>query len=438
MNLRSHRWLACFALVTAAFGEFLAVAQVSKPAGSVLDGLVAEKRYPELERQVPLADLNPAEHAYFVGVLADLTNHPSEAIAALKPILPKLLSSDPKRAAIALRTLADAYFMTGQYGEASDAYSDVLRKFAHEFSRAERESITDNRNLFELLRGAAPQTISGQRDFSVAIHDNVLGDVEVPVQIRNRTEWWILDTGANTSAITVSTAKRLGLTVSKRRASSQGSTGKEVSLQTAVIPMLNVGTAELSNVIAVVSDDKDFNVPLGKGKRFQIEGVLGYPVLAALGSLQITGNQLEVHPESQDSKRCTRLYVDQLTPLMEGTVDDHELLFQLDTGADAVAFTRKYLRQFPDQFSSLKAHKYGTGGIGGIRFMQAYYLPQVDLHLSSATATLNNVPVMTEDMGVDPLDSIYGNLGQAFLRNFRSYTLDFKYMRICVGANRSE
>lgn len=74
-------------------------------------------------------------------------------------------------------------------------------------------------------------------------------------------------------------------------------------------------------------------------------------------------------------------------------------------------------------------------GAGGVRLMHAYKLPRVELHLGTATATLKEVPVLTEDVGADPLDGVFGNLGQALLKQFRSYTIDFSRMQFIVGEN---
>ena len=226
--------------------------------------------------------------------------------------------------------------------------------------------------------------------------------------------------------------------ISKGSASTQGSTGKEVALRTAVIPNLTLGGAVVSNVVVLVSKDKSFKVNLGKHSHFQIQGVLGYPVLAALGSLTITPDALEVRPASEPSPRSARLYVDEFTPLMAATIEGHELLFQLDTGADAASFTLNYLREFPGQFASMTPKQWGTGGIGGVRFMPAYTLPQVDIHLGSAVATLKNVPVMTEPLGLDPLDALFGNLGQGLLQKFVNYTIDLNRMQLVLGPNASE
>jgi predicted aspartyl protease len=358
-----HSYLSLL-LLTIVFLNIQAAAQTGIDA-SDLDHLVQDKRYPELEQQLPLAHLSSIDRAYFTGIVADRDNHPEEAIVDLEKVLPELRKTSPTHTALALRTLAGDYFKTGRYAESSDTYSDVLLHFGGEFNAAEKQGMTDNRNIFEFLRSAPPQTISGQNEFNTPIRTNPLGNVEVPIPIGGTTEWWILDTGANESSITVSTAKRFGLILSKQGASTQsGATGKEVPLRVAVIPQLVLGGMVVKNVVVLVSEDKAFNVNLGKNDHYQIEGVVGYPVLAAMGSLTITGNELQVRPESPPSPRSSRLYLDELTPLLQATVGGHDLLFALDTGADAASFTAKYLHEFPSQFASLKPRKWGVGGVG--------------------------------------------------------------------------
>src|SRR5580658_2167565 len=200
-----------------------------------LDRLLQDREYPELERQLPGANLSAMERSYFEGILADRSNQVSQAIATLEKILPGLRTANSQRAAVALRALVDDYFLSGRYGDASDAYADLMKHFADEFSRA--HIYVMDPHIYELLRGAAPQSVSGESKFSVATRRNPLGDIDVPLQIGDKREWWIFDTGASISTITVSTANRLGLSISKGRASTQSNaTGKEVPIWMTVIP----------------------------------------------------------------------------------------------------------------------------------------------------------------------------------------------------------
>jgi hypothetical protein len=402
-----------------------------------LDRLLQDREYPELERQLPGANLSAVERSYFEGILADRSNQVSQAIATLEKILPGLRTANSQRAAVALRALVDDYFLSGRYGDASNAYADLTKHFADEFSRVHMYVMDPH--IYELLRDAAPQTVSGKRNFSVAIRRNSLGIMDVPLQIADKKEWWIFDTGASISTITVSTANRLGLSISKKSASTQSNaTGKEVPIWMTVIPQIRFGSAIVHNAVAQVMDDKDLDINLGENGlgengHYQIDGILGYPVLAALGSFTFSVNDLAVAPESQSSSRSTRLYVDELTLLMEATAGGHELVFGFDTGAVASSFSAKYFREFPHEFASLTDREHMVAGAGGTRSSRDYELPRVEFELGSATATFKDVDVLTSDVGVGLLDEVYGNLGQDLISQFKTFTIDFKRMRLSVG-----
>jgi predicted aspartyl protease len=422
-------------LIVIAF-HIISAAQPHSWSAAELDRLIQDKNYPRLEQELPSANLDSADRIYFEAVLADRNNRTGPAIAGWKKILPQLRTRDVKRAAIALRALADDYFKVGRYGDASDTCSDLLKHFASQLSAVEKQTITDNRNIFELLRGAPPQTISGEREFTLPLRRDGIGDLDVPVRIGQTTEWWIFDTGANQSTITMSSARRLGLAISKGTAgTASGATGRQVSLRVAVIPEMVLGKAIVRNAVALVMNDKDLDVNLGENGHYQIQGVLGYPVLAALGSWTLSPHAVQIKPESHPSSRSARLYVEELTPLLAANIDGEDLLFGLDTGSDGAILSRKYLREFPQQFASLKAGKEEVGGAGGLREISVYRLPQVELHLGSATATLKNVSVLSEEIGADPMDGLFGNLGQALLKQFRTYTIDFTGMRFVAGEN---
>ena len=43
--------------------------------------------------------------------------------------------------------------------------------------------------------------------------------------------------------------------------------------------------------------------------------------------------------------------------------------------------------------------------------------------------------VLARGRGVDPLNQVFGNLGQGLRSQFRTYTIDFSDMRLSVGEN---
>ena len=431
-KLQLGLWLA---LVVIRF-DILVAAPPHRSSAAELDRLVQDKNYPRLEQELASADLDNTARVYFAGIVADRKNRPLDAIAALEKALPQLRAGHPKRAAVALRALADDYFMAGRYGQARQAYSDLLEHFAPLLSVAEKQTATDNRNIFALLSGQAPQVVGGEREFTVPTRRDPIGDIDVPIGVGSSTEWWIFDTGANQSTISLSTARRLDLVISQGTASTKsGATGKEVPLRVAVIPKLIFGKAVVRNVVALVMDDKDLDINFGENRHYQIQGVLGYPVLSALGSFTLSPEGIAVRAKTQLSSRSSRLYVEELTPLLEAEVDGHDLLFGLDTGANGATLSAKYLRGFSRQFATLKLRKEDVGGAGGLREVSDYHLPQLVLDVGSASATLKDVSVLTRDLGLDPLDGLYGNIGQVLLNQFRTCTIDLAGMHFIAGEN---
>ena len=402
--------------------------------GAALDALIQQRSYSDLARQLPSAKLAELERAYFQAVLDDCTNHPALAARELEKILPELKSSNAQRSAVALQTLAYDYFELGRYGDASDALSGLLKDFAGALSPAAKQNATNDRNTFALFRGARPQIISGKRDFKVPLQRDAINDIDVPVDIQGKTQWWIFDTGANITTISLSSARELGLTLSKGHASTQsGTTGNEVSLSATVVPELHFGSAVLHHVAALVMDDKALDIGLGKNGHYRIRGILGYPVLAALGSFTVSGNEMTVSPQAQPSTRPARLYVEELTPVVEAEANGKEFVLQFDTGESNAELSAKYVRAFPRQFTALKGVNAGIAGAGGVRPLTAYSLPELVLHLGAATATFSNITAVSQDRGVYPQDEFFGNLGQGLLNQFLSYTIDFTRMQLTLG-----
>jgi predicted aspartyl protease len=226
---------------------------------------------------------------YFGGVLANRAGHVAESIELLTKVLSHLESSEPKRAAVALHSLADDYIKTYRYNDAIQAYEELLHKFASQMDKVERQGAEDDYHTVLLLRNAPPQTISFDGEIDLAVHRNpVIENIEANLTINGVEQSWILDTGANFSTVSASFANKLGVRISHDVAQTQGITGAENKLQVALLPEMKLGGATISNVVLLVLADNNLNVLVGKIKRYQINAVLGYPVLQALKRITFT------------------------------------------------------------------------------------------------------------------------------------------------------
>ncbi|MGA2003656.1 MAG: pepsin/retropepsin-like aspartic protease family protein [Terriglobales bacterium] len=408
-------------------------ATLAQPLGaSELDAYIKNYDFEQLAKAVDAMPQSP-DRDYFGGVLANRAGHVAESIELLTKVLPRLESSQPERAAVALQSLADDYVKTYRYNDAIRASEELLHKFASQLDKVERQDEEDGYRTELLLRDALPQMISFNGKVDLPIHRNsVVGTVETNLTINGVEQAWTVDTGAALSAVSASFAAKLGVRLSHDAAQAQGATGAESSLHVALLPEMKLGGATVRNVVLLVLDDKNLNVQIGKKTHYQIDAILGFPVLQALKRITFTHDgHFLAGPDSPSGQGGARLYMDELTPLLECVVENRKVVFSFDTGANESMLSDRYHREFPDAFQGLKKKAYAMAGAGGSKRTTAYYLPEVQLAMGQTHVVLHKVPVVPA-LGTD-MDRTYGNLGRDLVDAYRGFTIDFESMRFLLG-----
>jgi hypothetical protein len=415
-------------------------AQVSVPSATTVvvapaadpDALVRNFDYGQLQKALDRMPESP-ERDYFAGVLANRSGRIGESIQLLTKALPQLESSEPHRAMVALQSLADDYVKSYRYRDALPAFEKVLRKFPSQLDVVERKDMQDDYQTVRLLKNVPPQTVTFDGAVDLPIHRNPnLGSIETNLTVNGVDQSWLLDTGANFSGVSQSFAARLGVPLSRNTAQTQGVTGAENKLRIAVLPELRIGGATVHNVVLLVLDDKSLRVPTANGDSYQINAVLGYPVLQALKRVTFsTDGHLLAGPASSSTRDGARLYMQGLMPLLECKVGDRDVLFSFDTGAEGSILSDRFRRDFSEDFNGIKKEPFAMGGAGGIKVIQAYYLPEVHLGVGNVPAVLHQRPVAPL-MSTD-LDKTYGNLGRDLVDSYESFTIDFENMRFVLG-----
>ena len=425
---------ASFSLPTLAQGAQTSADVSKQPAAdySALDSNIERFEFAELKAAIE--SLPPSlQRDYFAGVLANRAGKPDESVSLLERSLPWVKQTDPKRAAWALEALADDYIKTFRYGDAVRVYQDVFEHYASQLNPVQVKDDEDDFQALKLLGDAPPQTIQFNGPVELSTHRNTaLDTIDTELTVNGITESWIIDTGANFSTVSESFARRLGVKVSQGKAQTQGITGAENALRVAILPELRLSGAVLHNVVLTILPDSNLNVPAGPKHRHQIEAILGYPELQALGRFTLTkAGQFLAGPASPSSESGAPLYMYKLTPLLQCRVNGRQLVFAYDSGANQSAFSDRYFRDFPGQFHGLHKHRYGMGGAGGARKLKVFYLPEPHLEVGSVTANLHNVPVLPA-LGTN-LSKYYGNLGRDLTDAYDHFTVDFANMRLALG-----
>ena len=262
--------------------------------------------------------------------------------------LPTLRQSAPKRAAVALEALGTAYRATDRHTDAARVYRELADRFASQLEHFP----DDDAGLALMMRDAPAQQITWHGEVRLKSIPNPIGTRDAVLTANSVRERWLIDTGANQNVVTRGFLKRLGLTTLPGAAPVRsGITGLESSIQVAILPTLALGGATLTQVPLLVIDDRNLRIgPAGMGH--QIHAILGYPTFRALGTVTFTASGEFIAGNTEEpSTPTTPLFMRGLTPVVEGLVEGHQLLFTLDTGASSTTLSNRYFELFQTKSS---------------------------------------------------------------------------------------
>jgi predicted aspartyl protease len=390
-------------------------------AGDVarLHELAVARRLFLLRESLQQPGWNKAETLFYRGMVESRFGQEPKGIDDLTRFLASHPSPDRQRQAY--EELAAALTREGRYGEAARNVTEALRLTPP----GERTDNANKQALYTALADIAPQSVALGEDVPIRATFNELGSWNVPVDVNGRHGQWIFDTGANWSTLSAGEAERLGLETHESGANVGGSTGKRNALRLAVASDLRFGRAHLKHVIfLVLSDDSLFIGPL----KYQIRGILGLPVIRALGRVGIAANgDLRIAP-GKTGRGTPNLFFDGLAPIVDVRHDDRRMQMFIDTGANASLLYRSFRSALTkDEIAGLTATNEQAGGAGEVLVRRTEVVRTPRLFVSGRPVDLSSVSLLTT---APEGDARYrdGVLGADALR--RGFTLDFGTMQL--------
>lgn len=450
MTIAARLWLSLVLLMSVAAVPCGLIAQTPPPAPTVqpqqstaesLQGLLDRDDYIAFGQTVPHADpaaLTESQRLYFLGMLAF---HLGRLDRVVDPLTKAVNTSDKSltgnQIESALETLAQVYSKLERYGAAAQTYDDIDKVFGARLGDGEKQ-IKENRHLAVLLQHVPVQTVEISGDFTLA-----RTGVEYPVGIAGKNFSAQLDTGAEISVLSASTAKAWGVTLLDGTAQLHGYGGGTFPAQPGLIPTLTIGKAELHNVAVYVTEDANLYIP---GIKLQTNALLGYPVVAALGRLTFAKDgSLTVSAKSptRDLHVSAALWMGDHSllvelgtqPILSGgkvTGAAETRLFMLDTGSGSTWLTDHYLAEHTNVFHGPPPEMARLGGAGGIHEVPAYVAHPVPLFAGDSIILLNGNHILTQPQAGEA-EHYFGLIGQDVLGLFSSYTIDLRNMTLTVA-----
>lgn len=408
-----------------------------------LQNLLADHQY--LSVQAELNQLPPELAQLYRGVLANRSNDLKTSIALLEPLVDKVTASgDIPHEKLLREALAQDYLRSGDWARAAAAYTALESQLGTHLSADEQDQIEMPLKLLPLARDNPSMTVEPCEPFKLQVSQDPLGLTDIPVFVDADPKSWMLDPTSPFNLIDRSTAREVGLKISDRFATIHTLTGRPIQVHMAVIPRFTIGgRLTLRNMTVFVFDDADYAFPRS---RYQVEGVLGYPALAALGSLTVNDDDtIDVRPGKQAEPAGTPGQVKAGTPFFldgdqivvalgrssAGDSSAADRMFAVDAGGQQTYLTSRYFDEHAAQFNGKQVTEFSYPGLGSPP-QPAYVAETIPLTVGHTTVDLHYIRVLTQPLGSAVLDDVYGVLGVDALGQLGSYTFDYRTMRFSV------
>jgi hypothetical protein len=395
---------------------------------SQLDTLVAQKNYFRLEQQVDLhlPELSEVRRWYYGAIINNAFNQNEACVFRVDSFMNAEHPAIPDSIVAGLLMYQeDSYFKLGQYAKAAYTDSLIIGKYQHAI---DSPTLANYKNQL-LLRNALkdiPAQYAQIPDSSVLPWSrNGIGLIEIPLSFPTQKANAIFDTRANISTITESYAEKLHLQrLHVTYKENAGVTGAEFNTSLGVADSLLIGNALIRHaVFQVMPDSILYLAPI----KYQINIILGFPVIAQLKEVRIYRNGRMVIPQDAAPPEAHNMAMDGLDPIVYLPSGKDSLLLYFDSGAGNTVLYAGYYRKHKADIERIALKKKTAfGGAGGVRVKETYILPELSIGLGGTSIILDSVNVLTQ--ATFPGERMYGNLGQDFMKHFQEFTLNFRYM----------
>jgi predicted aspartyl protease len=392
------------------------------------DSLLARRQFFALRNLLEknATGLNEEKRLYYHCFVDNFFNRLDESNGNIDRMLEKYRSElNSHQAVTLLKMKIDNLVKSYRYNEAWKVATQLLTAYQSSLSADDREEISNEAIIWESLQQAQPQQLTIAENTRITYKRDMAGLINIPVSIRDTTNEFVFDTGANISVISESSAKRNGLIPGEKYFEVVAATGIKVKARTAVAGHMKIGDHILvKNAVFMVFPDSALTFG-----PYKIHGIIGFPVIEQMGEIRISAGHLEV-PREPVPASLANFGLDKLTPVLNVQFRTDSLPFTFDTGAAATDLNLPFYNKYRDEVNatnSLHDKKFGSAG-GSVR-ISSYKLPDVSLQIAGKTFRLKETPVKT--LSVTENDRYYyGNLGQDIMRQFREMVINFRYMYV--------
>ncbi|WBV58133.1 retropepsin-like aspartic protease [Chryseobacterium daecheongense] len=365
----------------------------------------------------------PVEYQYFTeAILNNAFNKPRESNLKILKLEELKTITLPDSLLLKISHLKEDNSMKQyDYAGAKTAVQNTLKKYDQILTEEERSDLKNNLKIWTALEKEPRQKVTMKGSTNMKMEKDVANLKNLKVQIGDDFMNFIFDTGANISTISESAAKRLKMRIIPAGIDVDAITGISVKADLAVCEKFKLGNVIIENAVFLVFADTALSFPQIK---YQINGILGFPVIEALREVQLTQDDYFIVPEAETKiSSPSNMAIDGLSPLI--FIDEKHYSF--DTGADQTMLYAPFYQENKKEIDEhYKVSKIGMGGAGGKAEYDGFKINHT-FHILGKEIELRDIRLLKDKINKE---TVYGNIGQDVIRKFNKMTMNFDQMFI--------
>jgi hypothetical protein len=288
--------------------------------------------------------------------------------------------------------------------------------------------IKNSGEITKALKNVPAQITERNGDLDVEYKRDLASLIRIPVKINNETDNFILDTGANLSTLSESEAKKMGVKILDANFDVTSSSRSAVQSKLGVANKIEIGNVIVRNVVFIILPDKSLSFA---GGIYKIKGIIGLPVIASLGEIQIHKSNHLISPMNQTESDLNNLGLNGNTPFANvnffGTY--HPYIF--DTGAATGIFNGKFNSTYSDSLKNIKSSSTRMGGAGGVQKISVLKIENLHYGFGNQKGILKRATLQLSGSS-DALAGYYGIVGEDIFMQWDVMTINFERMFVLL------
>ncbi len=309
-----------------------------------------------------------------------------------------------------------------EYKDANETVNGMLEKYKSLIKQEDLQDYLNTNRIWAALAGQPAQQLAIKDNTILALERDKLGLQNLRLSVDSFHVNFIFDTGANFSTVTAGTAQKMNIQLMDTTTIDVGTiTGKQVKARIGVCPVFHLGGITVKNAVFLVFPDEALAIPQAD---FQINGIIGFPVIEAMKEVQLTKKGEFIVPVKNTSYSRQNMALKFLNPVID--LDGESYTF--DSGANSTILYNNYYNKHKDSIDAkFTETDISIGGAGGNITKKGFLVPFI-VSIDNRVVQLDSVQLFKEKLKDD--NNFSGNIGQDLIGKFEKMTINFESMFI--------